>query len=155
MACAPGNPHPLSTPKTELLWEGKYDEYGNPVTQGAAHWVVFAGVMMIIVGFFHAIEGLVALFRDNSGSSRLFRSFSTDNGQTWSPPTLTNYPNSSSKLFSLHTGAGPRLLIRDPNKPVDLAEEVKRDLGVAGAVSGPGRPTVVGAPDPGKAPVGN
>jgi len=25
----PGNPHPLSTRKTELLWEGKYDEYGN------------------------------------------------------------------------------------------------------------------------------
>jgi len=25
----PGNPHPLSTMKTELVWEGKYDEYGN------------------------------------------------------------------------------------------------------------------------------
>lgn len=25
----PGNPHPLSTLKTELIWEGKYDEYGN------------------------------------------------------------------------------------------------------------------------------
>jgi adenine-specific DNA-methyltransferase len=25
----PGNPHPLSRMKTELLWEGKYDEYGN------------------------------------------------------------------------------------------------------------------------------
>jgi adenine-specific DNA-methyltransferase len=23
------NPHPLSTRKTELIWEGKYDEYGN------------------------------------------------------------------------------------------------------------------------------
>jgi hypothetical protein len=23
------NPHPLSTMKTELVWEGKYDEYGN------------------------------------------------------------------------------------------------------------------------------
>jgi adenine-specific DNA-methyltransferase len=23
------NPHPLSTRKTELTWEGKYDEYGN------------------------------------------------------------------------------------------------------------------------------
>ncbi len=23
------NPHPLSTRKTELVWEGKYDEYGN------------------------------------------------------------------------------------------------------------------------------
>ena len=25
----PGTPHPLSTMKTELVWEGKYDEYGN------------------------------------------------------------------------------------------------------------------------------
>jgi adenine-specific DNA-methyltransferase len=25
----PENPHPLSTLKTELVWEGKYDEYGN------------------------------------------------------------------------------------------------------------------------------
>ncbi|HBK80258.1 MAG TPA: site-specific DNA-methyltransferase [Nitrospinae bacterium] len=26
---SPDNPHPLSTLKTELVWEGKYDEYGN------------------------------------------------------------------------------------------------------------------------------
>ncbi|MCK9584602.1 MAG: hypothetical protein M0R69_06805 [Candidatus Cloacimonetes bacterium] len=25
----PANPHPLSRTKTELIWEGKYDEYGN------------------------------------------------------------------------------------------------------------------------------
>lgn len=25
----PANPHPLSTLRTELVWEGKYDEYGN------------------------------------------------------------------------------------------------------------------------------
>ena len=25
----PDNPHPLSTRRTELVWEGKYDEYGN------------------------------------------------------------------------------------------------------------------------------
>src|SRR4051795_5442758 len=25
----PSNPHPLSTLRTELVWEGKYDEYGN------------------------------------------------------------------------------------------------------------------------------
>jgi hypothetical protein len=43
----------------------QYDEYGKPITQGAAHWVVFAGVMLILVGFFHAIDGLVALFRDS------------------------------------------------------------------------------------------
>ncbi len=26
---SPENPHPLSTRKTELVWEGKYDEFGN------------------------------------------------------------------------------------------------------------------------------
>ena len=25
----PNNPHPLSQLTTELVWEGKYDEYGN------------------------------------------------------------------------------------------------------------------------------
>lgn len=25
----PGSPHPLSQVKTELIWEGKYDEHGN------------------------------------------------------------------------------------------------------------------------------
>lgn len=25
----PSNPHPLSQRKTELVWEGKYDEYGH------------------------------------------------------------------------------------------------------------------------------
>lgn len=28
-AWGPDNPHPLSKTKTELIWEGKYDEYGN------------------------------------------------------------------------------------------------------------------------------
>ncbi len=27
--CGPDNPHPFSTIRTELIWEGKYDEYGN------------------------------------------------------------------------------------------------------------------------------
>jgi adenine-specific DNA-methyltransferase len=29
MQYGPHNPHPLSMLKTELVWEGKYDEYGN------------------------------------------------------------------------------------------------------------------------------
>ena len=28
-AYGPANPHPLSQLRTELVWEGKYDEYGN------------------------------------------------------------------------------------------------------------------------------
>src|SRR5690349_2979708 len=30
-----------------------------------AGWVVFAGVMMIMIGCFHALAGLVALFKDD------------------------------------------------------------------------------------------
>ena len=29
VAYGPARPHPLSTLRTELVWEGKYDEYGN------------------------------------------------------------------------------------------------------------------------------
>lgn len=29
MSFGPGKPHPLSTMRTELVWEGKYDEFGN------------------------------------------------------------------------------------------------------------------------------
>lgn len=32
----PDNPHPLSTLKTELVWEGKYDEFGNRRTVDSA-----------------------------------------------------------------------------------------------------------------------
>ena len=31
---------------------------------GWVGWIAFAGMMMVILGIFHAIEGLVALFRD-------------------------------------------------------------------------------------------
>lgn len=60
-------------------------------------------------------KNLVALFRDNGGSSRLFRAFSTDNGNSWSKPTLTNFPNSSSKLYSMPLSNGPRVMISNAN----------------------------------------
>lgn len=67
-------------------------------------------------------KSMVALFRDNGGSSRLFRAFSTDNGQTWSQPVLTNYPNSSSKLYSLMTSKGTRVLISNANPKLGRRE---------------------------------
>jgi hypothetical protein len=36
----------------------------NRVQTGWVGWVVFGGTMMVLLGMFHAIEGLVALFRD-------------------------------------------------------------------------------------------
>ncbi len=58
---------------------------------------------------------LVALFRDNGGSNRMFRAFSGDNGRTWSTPAKTNFPNAPSKLCSLQTSSGYRVLISNAN----------------------------------------
>lgn len=54
---------------------------------------------------------LFALYRDNSGSQRLFHSTSPDLGRTWKSPVITNFPNATSKLFSLKTSRGDRLLL--------------------------------------------
>jgi hypothetical protein len=34
------NPHPLSQRKTELVWEGKYDEYGHRRSVDIAGWAM-------------------------------------------------------------------------------------------------------------------
>lgn len=40
-------------------------EYEHAIRESAwVAWVNFAGVMLILLGFFHGIQGLVALFRD-------------------------------------------------------------------------------------------
>lgn len=75
---------------------------------------------------------LVALFRDNASSGRLFHSTSADSGRTWTPPRKTNYPNATSKLFSLRTRRGYRVLISNANPGVG-----RRELHLA--VSGDGR----------------
>jgi hypothetical protein len=60
-------------------------------------------------------RNLVALFRDNGGSSRLYRAFSTDVGRTWSKPVVTNFPNATSKVFTLVTSTGYRVLVNNAN----------------------------------------
>jgi hypothetical protein len=51
------------TPRTS---SGSHEEYYSPDTgvTGWAGWVAFAGIMLIMIGFFQMIEGLVALFND-------------------------------------------------------------------------------------------
>jgi hypothetical protein len=43
-----------------------HEDYYSPDTEvtGWVGWVAFAGIMLIMLGFFQAIEGLVALFND-------------------------------------------------------------------------------------------
>jgi hypothetical protein len=65
---------------------------------------------------------LLALFRDNGGSGRLFRAESTDSGRTWTRPTITNFPNATSKIFSLQTTSGLRVLIGNANPQVGRRE---------------------------------
>jgi hypothetical protein len=51
------------TPRTS---SSSHEEYYSPDTgvTGWAGWVAFAGIMLIMLGFFQMIEGLVALFND-------------------------------------------------------------------------------------------
>ena len=88
---------------------------------------------------------LVALFRDNGGSSRLFRSTSTDNAEHWSAPVSTNFPNATSKLFSLATSGGYRLLISNANPKV-----ARRQMFISGSEDGVvfNRMALLGIPSP-------
>lgn len=60
-------------------------------------------------------NNLVALFRDNKRSGYLFRSFSTDNGRTWSAPVKTNFPDATSKFNGLRLSDGRYVLVSNAN----------------------------------------
>ena len=58
---------------------------------------------------------LLALFRDNSKSGRLYRSVSGDNGLTWTDPEKTNFPDARSKFFGLRISRGYYALVSNAN----------------------------------------
>lgn len=60
-------------------------------------------------------KNLVGLMRDNSGSQRLLRAFSTDNGESWSNLVTTNFPDAKSKFFALRTSRGYYALVSNTN----------------------------------------
>lgn len=60
-------------------------------------------------------NNLLALFRDNRRSGFLYRSFSTDNGRTWTKPVQTNYPDATSKLHGLRLSDGGYVLVSNAN----------------------------------------
>lgn len=60
-------------------------------------------------------ENLMALFRDNRKSGYLYRSFSTDNGRTWSSPVQTNFPDARSKFHGLQLQDGKYVLVSNSN----------------------------------------
>ncbi|MEX2169885.1 MAG: exo-alpha-sialidase [Pirellulales bacterium] len=66
--------------------------------------------------FYELPDGnLVSLYRDNSGSKRLYRSFSSDDGQSWSKPVPTNFPDATAKFYDLKTSRGDYLLFSNAN----------------------------------------
>lgn len=67
-------------------------------------------------------NSLFAFYRDNGGSRRLFHSISRDDGRTWSKPVITNFPNATSKLFSMRTNSGVRILVLNANPNVGRRE---------------------------------
>lgn len=58
---------------------------------------------------------LMALFRDNRRSGYLYRSFSTDEGRTWSRPARTDFPDATSKLHGLRLSDGRYVLVSNAN----------------------------------------
>jgi len=60
-------------------------------------------------------KGLAAVFRDNRRSGYLYRSFSADDGRTWSKPVQTNFPDATSKISGLRLKDGRYVLVSNPN----------------------------------------
>lgn len=60
-------------------------------------------------------NNLVAFFRDNRGSGFLYRSFSVDNGYSWSKPVQTNFPDAKSKFSGLKLSDGRYILVSNTN----------------------------------------
>lgn len=58
---------------------------------------------------------LAAVFRDNRNSGFLYRSFSSDDGRTWSRPVKTNFPDAVSKISGLRLSDGRYVLVSNAN----------------------------------------
>lgn len=56
-------------------------------------------------------KSLMALFRDNRKSGYLYRSFSIDNGRTWSQPVQTDFPDARSKFHGIRMSNGQYVLV--------------------------------------------
>lgn len=85
----------------------------TPVVSGAGGDVTLKAEEPIWYGL--PDGNLTALFRDNAGSRRLYRAFSTDNGRTWSPPVITDFPDARAKLYALRLQDGRYALVSNSN----------------------------------------
>ncbi|QDS91537.1 hypothetical protein FF011L_02670 [Roseimaritima multifibrata] len=60
-------------------------------------------------------KNIVGLIRDNGNSKRMLRTFSTDNGKSWTRIARTNFPDATSKFFALRTSRGYHVLVSNAN----------------------------------------
>ncbi len=60
-------------------------------------------------------QTIVGLIRDNGGSKFLLRTFSRDNGRTWSQIRRTNFPDATSKFFVHRTSRGYYVMVSNSN----------------------------------------
>jgi hypothetical protein len=58
-----GTPSPKHSPPGTSARSG--DDSAEPQTTRWVGWIVFAGVMMLVLGMFHAFQGLIALFQQD------------------------------------------------------------------------------------------
>lgn len=73
---------------------------------------------------------LTAAFRDGSRSRRLYRSFSHDQGATWSAPVRTDFPDATAKFNVLRLRNGLYVMASNPNPDgtrIPLTLSVSRD----------------------------
>ena len=60
-------------------------------------------------------KSIVGLIRDNGGSRRLLRTYSTDNGKTWTKIVRTDFPDATSKFFVHRTSRGYYVMVSNSN----------------------------------------
>lgn len=73
---------------------------------------------------------LTAAFRDGNRSRRLFRSFSSDGGRSWTEPVKTDFPDAMAKFNVLRLRSGLYVMASNPNpsgKRIPLSLSVSRD----------------------------
>jgi hypothetical protein len=70
-------------------------------------------------------QNIVGLIRDNGRSGRLLRTFSTDNGHTWTPMVKTDFTDATSKFFVHRTSRGYYVMVSNAHpqrrNPLTLA----------------------------------
>lgn len=74
-------------------------------------------------------KNLVGLIRDNTRSGKLLRTYSIDNGRSWSRIVKTNFPDATSKFFVLRTSRDYYVMVSNsnPQKRDPLTLAVSKD----------------------------